>query len=141
MDREEIHRMYVRSIRKSKCRDPFPGIVWKWEYIYKDFVSAEGLDCTIFLLLGSEQHDGKKWPKGKCSIQIMGRIYHPNQQKYYEEIIEIPATEDVFDVVSKAIENSKRNLLANPKYLADMESKELRSIFTPTPWAKKPNRL
>lgn len=141
MDREEIHRMYVRSIRKSKWRNPLPGLVWAWEGINKDFVSAEGLDCTIWLLLGSEQHDGIAWPKGQCLIQITSRIYHPNHQHYYDKMIEIPVTEDVFDVISKAIEVAKNNLPENSRYLADMESLELRSIFTPTPSTKKPNRI
>ena len=56
-------------------------------------------------------------------------------------MIDIPKTEDVFEVVKKAIEEAKNNLLANPCYLADFEATEIRSIFASTPSAKRLNRL
>lgn len=141
MDREKIHGMYVESIRKSKRCEPFPGIVPAWGYAHEDFVSAEGLECYISILLGSEEHDGKAWPKGRCLIRITNRAYYADQRKYYQETIVIPETEDVFDVLNEAIKKAEENLPADSAYLADMEAAELRAIFTPQTIEKKPNRL
>lgn len=141
MDREKIHSMYVESIRKSKRCEPFPGIVPEWRYAHKDFISAEGLECNIVILLGSEEHDGKAWPKGRCLIRITNRGYNTNHRKYHQETIDIPETEDVFDVLNEAIRKAEENLTADSTYLADMEAAELRAIFTPQAIEKKPNRL
>ena len=141
MDKEKIHQMYVESIRKSKRCEPFPGVVQHWEYFQKDFLSAEGLNCNICILLGSEEHDGKAWPKGRCLIRISNRGNYSNYRIYHHEYVTVPETEDVFDVVNESINAAQKMLPKNQKYLADMETTELRSILETKLPTERPKRL